>query len=265
MTRAAYLTIDDTPSARTDDLVDALFARNVPAILFCRGDLLDHKREPVIRAIQKGFVVGNHGYTHKRASILGLEATCDSIRKCDAIIDDCYAKAGIPRPGKYYRFAYMDRGMGPWFVEPDTVPPQGRAYVEAMISEGLANDPGVLPTAEGIETKNSLQAFLSALGYIPVPFSGVTHEFYARSEMARAIDAGFTFSTSDWALTARHKGKYGFETIDDLKKALDSDPYLARDDSAHIILAHDQDEIHEVTLALVDHMLNKDFTFKDIK
>ena len=34
----AYLTIDDSPSARTDDLTDALVARKIPALLFCRGD-----------------------------------------------------------------------------------------------------------------------------------------------------------------------------------------------------------------------------------
>lgn len=263
--RKAYLTIDDTPSARTDDLVDALVSRGVPAILFCRGDLLEGNPWPVIRAIQKGFVIGNHGHAHKRASILGYDASCESITRADALIEDCYKKVGTRRLAKYYRFAYMDRGMGPWFVEPSSVKPQDRAAIEGLIREGLGNDPSVLPTSPQIETKNRLQAFLKQQGYVPVPFVDIHHGFYAQGEMAGAIDAMFTYSTSDWAVTARHKGKYGYDTVDDLKAAIDADPHLARDDTSHIILAHDQEEIHDVTLALVDHMLAQGFEFREIQ
>lgn len=261
--RKAYLTIDDTPSVSTNDLVDALIRRNVPAILFCRGDLLEENPEPVIRAIQKGFVIGNHGYHHKRASILSFEAACENIDRCDVLIETVYQKAGVKRPGKYYRFAYMDRGMGSWFVEPASVTAQDRLYVETMIREGLANDPSVLPDARAIEMKNKLQAHLKLRGYTKTPFAGVTHSFYQNSEMKDAIDAMFTYSTSDWAVTARHKGKYGFDTVEDLKRAIDQDPHLKRDDSAHIILAHDQAEIHDATIALVDHLLDQGMIFKE--
>jgi peptidoglycan/xylan/chitin deacetylase (PgdA/CDA1 family) len=59
-----YLTIDDTPSPLTDDLVDGLVARGVPALLFCRGDFLDASPDAAYRAIDKGMVLGNHGYEH---------------------------------------------------------------------------------------------------------------------------------------------------------------------------------------------------------
>lgn len=261
--RKAYLTIDDTPSARTNDLVDALIKRSVPAILFCRGDLLEENPEPVIRAIQKGFMIGNHGYHHKRASVLGYDAACKNIDHCDALIETCYQKAGVKRHGKYYRFAYMDRGMGPWFVEPASVNSKDRPYIETMIREGLANDPSILPDAKAVETKNKLQTYLKSRGYTQAPFSGVTHSFYQNSEMRDAVDAMFTYSTSDWAITARHKGKYGFDTVQDLKHAIDQDPHLKRDDTAHIILAHDQAEIHDATIALVDHLLHQGMTFRE--
>ena len=49
--RQAYLTIDDSPSTRMDDMVDALSARGVPAIFFCRGDYLALRLESASRAI----------------------------------------------------------------------------------------------------------------------------------------------------------------------------------------------------------------------
>ena len=260
MPRKAYLTIDDSPNTHTDEFLDALIDRHVPAILFCRGDLIDENPDPVIRAIKNGFIIGSHGYHHKRASTMSFDAACENITRTDALIDACYNKADIARPGKYHRFAYMDRGMGPWFVEPASVPGPSRAYVESMIKQGLGNDPAVLPTREQIETKNALQSFLKQSGFLQVPFENINHEFYTQSEMATAIDAMFTYSTSDWAATARHADK-GY----DLKALMDNDAPLARTDTSHIILAHDQAEIHDTTLSLVDHMLSHDFTFESIR
>lgn len=257
ITRHAYLTIDDTPNALSDVFLDALQKRNVPAIIFCRGDMMDLYPDTVVRAIRNGFVIGNHGYHHTRATKLGFEAACDNIMRADALIENAYRNAGVARPGKYYRFAYMDRGMGAWFVEPASVPAQHYDYVSSMISTGLGNNPLDLPDTKQIETKNALQAFLKANGYSKVPFRNINHAFYAQSEMANAVDAMFTFSTADWAMTERHRDK-GI----DVKGLVDNDPHLARTDTSHIVLAHDQAEIHDVTIALVDHMISKGFKFE---
>jgi hypothetical protein len=81
--------------------------------------------------------------------------------------------------------------------------------------------------------------------------------------MAEAIDAMFTFSTSDWMLTERHKGKWPYKTIADLCRKMDDDPYLSRTDSAHIILSHDDpDNLNPVTEALINHLRGKGFAFK---
>ena len=262
--RRAYLTIDDSPGPRTDDLVDFLSARKVPAILFCRGDGMEQNMAPVVRAINKGFVIGSHGYHHKRASQLGYEAACASIDKADALIDEAYKQAGIARPARYYRFAYLDRGMGAWFVDPAHVPPEHKGAIENLIKNGLGNNPAQLPDEAGRALCENLQAHLRARGYTPVPFKGVTHPFYTQSGMDGAVDALVTCSTSDWAITARHKGKYGFETVADLNAALDADAHFAREDTAHIVLAHDQAEIHEAVCALVDHMRAHGVAFQEV-
>jgi hypothetical protein len=98
-------------------------------------------------------------------------------------------------------------------------------------------------------------------GFEQLPVSGVTLPWYAASEMADAIDSLCTYSSSDWALLERHKGKHGFNTINDLIKQIDNDADLKDETSRHIILVHDQAEIHDVTLALITHMLESGFEF----
>jgi len=45
-----YLTIDDSPSARTDDLVAFLTSRDIPALLFVRGDNMEQYPRAIARA-----------------------------------------------------------------------------------------------------------------------------------------------------------------------------------------------------------------------
>ena len=60
----AYLTIDDSPSQHTIELVDFLSTCGIPAILFVRGALLEQNPAPIEYAIQKGLIIGNHSYAH---------------------------------------------------------------------------------------------------------------------------------------------------------------------------------------------------------
>lgn len=94
-----------------------------------------------------------------------------------------------------------------------------------------------------------------------------------QSELAEAIDSLVTFSTSDWMLGPRHKGKDSLKTIKDLTDKIDSDPFLNKEDTAHIILMHDDrdpqneksEDLLTITENLVNHMLNQNFTFLQFK
>ncbi|HEY8191255.1 MAG TPA: polysaccharide deacetylase family protein, partial [Alphaproteobacteria bacterium] len=66
----AYLTIDDSPSAHTGELTVALQKRGVPALLFCRGDRMEKNPDAIVEALECGFVIGNHAYSHTRFSTL---------------------------------------------------------------------------------------------------------------------------------------------------------------------------------------------------
>lgn len=253
----AYLTIDDSPSSRTDDLTGALKDRGVPALLFCRGDRLESDPAPIVRAIQKGFVVGNHAYAHTRFSTLPFGQCVHEIEKTEILIEAAYREAGIKRPGKYFRFPHMDRGAGGWIVDYDAAPAHRDALLK-LFGEGLNIDLQK-PSSEMMKKKEMLQAYLKKEGFT-APFFA-SFPFYAESEMADAVDAMFTYSTSDWMITRRHAGKWPYKSLADLKKKIDNDPWLWHEKSAHIILSHDQDETADTTVALVDYMRDKGFKF----
>lgn len=259
----AYLTIDDSPSDRTNDLIDFLSARGIPALLFCRGDRLEQNPEPIIRAIQNGFLIGNHTYAHQRASEKTLEETKGDILQCEALIEAAYKKAGVQRTHKTFRFSYLDRGAGAWVIDFDRVSPAQRQALEPVFWEGLNFCDLKKPPAAQFEKTAALQEFLKAEGF-STPFENITLDWYANTEIAAARDCFFTFSTSDWMLTNRHLTKnWPYKSVEDLKNRIDTDPHLQNKSSQHIVLIHDQAEIFQPVCDIIDYFLAKGFKFLD--
>ncbi|HEY8963820.1 MAG TPA: polysaccharide deacetylase family protein [Alphaproteobacteria bacterium] len=243
----AYLTIDDSPSKQTDRLVDGLVERGVPAILFCRGDFLEADQDIMVRAVKKGMVLGNHAYMHKRAGDLAFEAETYSITRTDILIDRVYRRANVKRPGQYFRFPYIDRGDGDLL--------ERRFFdIIATIEDGKkVKLPETKPVAR-------LQKWLKENGFTQ-PFQGVTHPLYQLPLIRDAQDCLFTYSTGDWMLNARYKGTQPLQSLPDVTAAMDADPYLMSESGAQIVLIHDHDEITDVALGIVDHMLKNKFEF----
>jgi peptidoglycan/xylan/chitin deacetylase (PgdA/CDA1 family) len=260
--RKAYLTIDDSPSANTDALTDALAARKIPALLFCRGDRVAGNVDAVVRAIGKGFVIGNHAWSHTRFSTLSFEDAVKEIGKTDALIDEAYKKAGVKRPAKYFRFPHMDRGCGGWVVDYDALLPSHRDALVQLFGGGL-NVKLDEPSSALKLKKEALQDWLRGHGFRQPDFRGVAHGWYTDTEVAQAADTMFTYSTGDWMVTARHLGKWPYKNTEELKAKIDDDPFLQAP-GAHVILAHDQDELLDVVIALVDHFAEKGFSFQKI-
>jgi peptidoglycan/xylan/chitin deacetylase (PgdA/CDA1 family) len=256
--RRAYLTIDDSPSPAMGAMTDFLAAAHIPALFFCRGDRLAENPRQAIHAAARGMTLANHCYSHRRASLLSYEEAVGEIERTEELLEKIHQEAGVPRGARYFRFPHMDRGAGGWIVDYDAAPAY-REELIALFADGLNIDLAP-PPPELVEKKARLQDYLRRAGFV-TPFSGVTHPWYARTEMAQAVDAMFTFSTSDWMVTARHKGKWPYRSLEDLKRKIDADKWLAARDSAHIILAHDQEEIGGVTLALVRHFMDRGFEF----
>lgn len=106
----AYLTIDDAPSEALDEKLDALAARDVPAVLFCEGRRLDDHAALAERAVEAGYHLGNHTYSHPHASDISVEQFEGELARTEERIDAVYERAGVSRPAKLFRFPYGDAG-----------------------------------------------------------------------------------------------------------------------------------------------------------
>ncbi len=230
----AYLTIDDSPSEHTRDLVDFLSERNIPALLFARGDQLEKNPQAIEYAIQKGLVIGNHSYAHKPAGEMEPQEWADDLELCDHLIEAAYARCGVERPEKYYRFPYIDRGDGQKIEQIDT----------ARISEN---------------NKTSIfQQYLKDQSFAQ-PFKGMSPDY-----PSNALDCLYTYTTRDWMVNDRHRGKHDIKTLDDLKRRVDEDLALKNTNHPHVVLMHDQPGNHEDVCALIDYFCEIGFEFLDL-
>lgn len=256
----AYLTIDDSPSPVTLDISAFLNHHNISAFFYCRGDNLEKFPAVALELVRQGHVIANHGYAHKRAVHLSFEDIVDDIERCEVLIEKAYQEAGVTRPGKFYRFPYLDRGCGAWIVNFDQMPEKERAIIHGLFADGLFLD-DVRPTDELLEKKQRLQFWLADKGF-EVPFHDVGFDWYSHPQMRDAKDALYTFSTADWMLTKRHLEKdHPYKTVEDLKRKIDDDPYLFDSDHNNIVLIHDQEELLDVFKALVSHMAARGIEF----
>ncbi|MCB1532051.1 MAG: polysaccharide deacetylase family protein [Alphaproteobacteria bacterium] len=254
----AYLTIDDGPSEHFRDLVDFLYNRKIPAVFFNRGNHMEQRPDDVIYGIKKGFIMANHTYSHPRASQISLQDFKDDVLKTDAILEKLYQQAGVQRPGKYFRFPHMDRGMGTAFVEPQGLCAIYKKAHDHFLTVGLNHELGDI-NAQMVQRKRDIQKFLKAQGFESLPVKNVNIDWYSNTEMAEAIDSLCTCSTEDWGFLERHRERKGLKSVEDLKRRIDENPYLHDEGSHHIILAHDMPEkpAHEATIALVSYMTEK--------
>ena len=263
---SCYLTIDDSPSPHTDAMIDFLDERHIQSLLFVRGDMIEtYGVDSLIRAVKHGHVIGNHAYTHTHFNKLTFDEAVEEIERTDALIDKIYDQADIKRPEKYFRYPHLDRGTGKQLIGFETVGPNYRDYVQSLFFDGVRGDP-IEPTHQELKHKNKIQNYLKQKSFV-VPFKNITYPWYVQSEIAKAVDCLITFSTSDWMLLNRHKGQWHYKTIEDLKQKIDVDPWLNRDDSHACILMHDkpEDEFPPIFKSLIDHMINKGYTFLPYK
>src|SRR5690606_23127546 len=131
------------------------------------------------RAIEKGFVVGNHTWTHRRASELGYDDVVAEIEKTESMIDNLYRKAGKARTAKLLRFPHLDRGAGGWIVDYDRAGRHGDTLKELF---GAGLNITLAPSSEKqIETKARIQDYLAREGYITDIFRGVTFPWYTET------------------------------------------------------------------------------------
>jgi len=224
--KIAYLTIDDAPSKDFRQKVDFLLSKNIPAIWFCRGDLLQGTRESdLIYAIGKGFVIANHSFNHPRFSQIDLIEAKSQIEKTDKIIEEIYSKANVKRPAKLFRFPYGDKG--------------GKNYDE-------------------------IQKFLGNLGYLQPKFDGINYGWFKNSSLSTDCDIFWTFDLREWCLKGNYDPK--IKKLDDVislmhKKDLTGGE-LANPASSEIILIHDHLQTTNEFPIIVEELLKFNLIFR---
>jgi peptidoglycan/xylan/chitin deacetylase (PgdA/CDA1 family) len=82
-------------------------------MLFFRGDRMLERRDVALRAIEKGFLVGNHTMTHSVLFRRPINLAVDEIQACDKVLRKLHQE--VKRPYlPLFRFPYgMWRKM-PW-------------------------------------------------------------------------------------------------------------------------------------------------------
>ena len=242
MTKTAYLTIDDAPSADFLNKLDFLDAKGIAAVWFCQGNHMERRPQMIIEAIRRGHIVGNHSYTHPQFSELSLDQACAEIRSTDAILEELYHRAGVARRHRFFRFPYGDKGTG------------------------TSDNAFAVPDEDGKRHHDAIQAYLRGLGYTQPVFPGLTYAYFYEAGLHTDVDWYWTYDTIDWAF-AVDSPPYGIDSIDKMKARMDEnapDEGRGLNDpaSAEIILMHDHEPPAPVFVSLIDYLLAKGIRFR---
>ena len=245
--KTAYLTIDDGPTEITLQLLDALEERKMPAVLFFIGERMKQRPEIVVEAIQRGFPVGNHSWSHPHFSSLNvLDATLE-IQRTEKIINELYQVAGKDRLYPCFRFPFGDKADG---------------------RKGMLN---TLPSIFSINRAKRIQQSLAKLKLQAFDHQLIFDNVY-QNKLASSIDWSWTFDIMEWS-TSLEKPVAGIDSLEAVLKRISSthpiDPRKPRDagsrwlgsTSAEIILLHDEPSRHELMIPILNALKALPITF----
>ncbi len=203
----AILTIDDFPSANTPALVDYLCENQIPAVFFAVGGNIEKFYDNAIYALKKGFVVGNHSYSHPSFSSITLEEGIAEIEKTEALLDKLYEDAGVERTYKVFRFPYGDKGG---------------------------------------ENKDALQETLKNKGFVKLGDKQIPYAWYEENGLHADVDTFWTYDFAEWMLgCGQAKGADEIIARMEDKNPGSGEP-LFLEDARHILLFHDHVESEAV-------------------
>lgn len=247
--KQVVLTIDDSPTEHFMRKCDYLQAHGIPAVFFCIGRQLEAMPDVVITAIKKGFVIGNHSYTHPHFSDLSLAEAFTEIEKTHLLIDELYKAAGTPRPANWFRFPFGDKGDGGY----------GKVFVHSRRANQVR--------------RKAIQDYLQQLGYTQPGFPGITYPFYHQAGLLTDIDWHWTFDVMEWNLRMQ-RADFGLNTPEKILRRLESTcpedsrglrtrtkRWIGDPHSDEIILLHDHIETTPLFFTIIDKLLSLPLQF----
>jgi len=240
MKKIAYLTIDDAPNKDFLKKVDFLLSKKIPTIWFCRGELIEHKTEELVYALEKGQVIGNHAWDNPYFSNLSIEKCFQQIKKTDKALEKVYQAAKINWQYKYFRFPYGDKGGNK----------NSKDYEKDITYD-----------KRGVGKKEKIQNFLRSLGYTKPKFKGITYKYYYDNGYDKDVDWYWTYDCLEYALFSS-KNHFGINSIEKVFSRMDEDvPEGCRGlnypNSEDIILLHDHEETTKYFEPILNRLLQK--------
>jgi len=251
--KKAYLTIDDAPSPDFMGKMKFLHQHGIPAIFFCEGRYIQGREAFLHTAIENGFLIGNHSFSHPHFSDISVEKGKREILRTHDLIEHSYQASGLGRPARYFRFPYFDNGDGTG----------GMAY---EIGANLPAPETVLP--EQSEKRSALQAYLRDLGYRQPNFEGINRQYVRDPHLLAGVDVRCTFDQGEYWLHEPNPPK-GLSTEAEIFKRIEADDPsqglgLNREDTVDIILLHDHEKSTQLFYRIVQRYLEKGIQFLPI-
>jgi peptidoglycan/xylan/chitin deacetylase (PgdA/CDA1 family) len=247
MQKVVYLTIDDAPTKDFGAKIEYLSSHAIPALIFSIGKHLQAYPDALIPAIQQGYVIGNHSYSHPYFSDLSLDACYEEIVETDKLLEDLYQRAKVARPAKIFRFPYMDKG--------------GHRDVDEYENQDKWPEAYTNP-----DKKDRLQQLLRQMGYAQPTFANIKQRWFHEHRLADDADVFLTFDQMEYWL-GKPAAPYGLsEEAAILSRIEEDEPEngrsLNRADTADIILIHDMEHTTALFYKILDRYIAKNFDFK---
>lgn len=225
---SGILTIDDVPSEITPGFVDYLNEKRIRPVMFAVGQAAETFYAHGIYALRHGMIIGNHSYSHPAFSTLTYDEAISQIARCENILNQMYADAGVERKNRLFRFPYGDRGG---------------------------------------ENAERLQEYLRNQGFDKLPDTQIPFAWWREAGLDREISTHWTFDFAEYQIRKGTGFTMDdvFARMNDPAPS-QSAPLFA-DGARHIMLLHNHTETMQLVpdyyRQIIDTMLDRGFVFEN--
>jgi len=279
MNKKIYLTIDDSPSKDFRENLDYLIEHKIPAVFFCIGNRMEAGWEDLKYAINQGYLIGNHSYTHPHFSDLDVERAKEEIQKTDALIDRLYLEAGQPDYDRLFRFPYGDKGddkYGYEFLSRKEAKEKRQTRLGRIVSwinkwHPVDRQIDKLVDSNQGDKAEQIQRYLFQLGYVRGDLSGVEYDFF--HSLSTDQDWSWTFDIGEWRWDGQQsKGSFLSETKsrlqnqnpEDFRGPVNELRGMQHKNVIDLVLFHDRDETNDLFKPIIDLLLEMNVEFLPI-
>ena len=274
-----YLSIDDSPTDSFPHHVELLLRHNIHAVFFCIGSQMHSYWEELKYAINKGFIIANHSYTHPHFSDIDLSTAKEEIKNTDELLDQLYKDCDIKQYNKYFRFPYGDKGDGKYgrhFFSFEDARKKRGSFFQKFKRGVLMLSPMNRHLEE--EKKKSMtlkaraiQKYLYELGYVGADALQIEYDFF--KHLCYDRDWSWTFDIKEWEFGKQKNTNSIMNLVNQrLDQKHPSDPRTSEkymidlDDIAYkeLVLFHDRKETNHIFNEVIESLLKRNFDFLQI-